>query len=162
MPPTPPPKHSPAYEQPWKPLQLVQIYFNTATFDEISRDVKNTVETQISVIGGTMGLFTGLQLTENIELKTSLNQLGSNESLNFFNIQASQSWVGWKSSSFSSSFWLASSPATERRKVAQSFDRFYLLRSIVSSAAYLCCKTWMYHTMGTEPFAVVERDRAWK
>ena len=71
----------------YEPLQLVQIYFDTATFDEISRnaftslnntcwckqiyilvsrwigvifrDVKNTVETQISVIGGTMGLFSG-------------------------------------------------------------------------------------------------------
>ena len=63
-------------------MQLVQIYFDTATFDEISRDVKNTVETQISVIGGTMGLFTGLQLIENIELKTPLNQLVSNDSLN--------------------------------------------------------------------------------
>ena len=52
----------PAYEQPYYPLQLVQIYFDTATFDEISRDVKNTIETQISVIGGTMGLFTGFQL----------------------------------------------------------------------------------------------------
>ena len=48
--------------------------FDTATFDEISRDVKNTVETQISVIGGTMGLFTGLQLIEKVELKTPLNQ----------------------------------------------------------------------------------------
>ena len=88
-----PPKLFPAYEQPYEPLQLVQIYFadDKATFDEISRDVKNTVETQISVIGGTMGLFTGLQLTEIIELKTSLNQLVSNESLNFLNIQASQS-----------------------------------------------------------------------
>ena len=68
------PKLFPAYEQPYEPLQLVQIYFDTATFDEISRDVKNTMETQISVIGGTMGLFTGLQL---IEAKTPLlNQLG--------------------------------------------------------------------------------------
>ena len=49
----------PAYEQPFEPPQLVQIYFDTATFDEISRDVQNTMETQISVIGGTMGLFTG-------------------------------------------------------------------------------------------------------
>ena len=49
----------PAYEQPYEPPQLIQIYFDTATFDEISRDVQNTMETQISVIGGTMGLFTG-------------------------------------------------------------------------------------------------------
>ena len=67
-PPLPPPKLFPAYEQPYQPLQLVQIYFDTATFDEISRDVKNTMETQISVIGGTMGLFTGHQLIDNIEL----------------------------------------------------------------------------------------------
>ena len=77
-PPTPPPKHSPAYEQPYEPLQLVQIYFDTATFDEISRDVKNTVETQISVIGGTMGLFTDLQLIEN----TLESVIGSNDILN--------------------------------------------------------------------------------
>ena len=43
----------------YEPLQLVQIYFDTATFDRIDRDVKNTLETQISVIGGTMGLLTG-------------------------------------------------------------------------------------------------------
>ena len=49
----------PAYEQHYETPQLVQIYFDTATFDEISRDVQNTMETQISVIGGTMGLFTG-------------------------------------------------------------------------------------------------------
>ena len=64
--------------------------FDTVTFGEISRDVKNTVETQISVIGGTMGLFTGLQLTEKIEFKKSLNQLGSNASLNV-SVQASPS-----------------------------------------------------------------------
>ena len=58
----------PAYEQPYGPLQLVQIYFDTATFDEISRDVKDTMETQISVIGGTMGLFTGPQLIDNKKL----------------------------------------------------------------------------------------------
>ena len=72
IPPSPPlpfpPKLFAAYEQPYEPLQLVQIYFDTATFDEISRDVKNTMETQISVIGGTMGLFTGLQLINEIVL----------------------------------------------------------------------------------------------
>ena len=46
-------------EKDYEPLQLVQINFDTATFDEIDRDIKNTVETQISVIGGTMGLLTG-------------------------------------------------------------------------------------------------------
>ena len=69
-------------EQPYQTLQLVQIYFDTATFDEISRDVKNTMETQISVIGGTTGLFTGHLLIDKIELgvcvsKTPLHQMGS-------------------------------------------------------------------------------------
>ena len=58
----------PAYEQPYGPLQLVQIYFDTATFDEISRDVKNTMETQISVIGGTLGLFTGFSIMSGFEI----------------------------------------------------------------------------------------------
>ena len=54
----------------YKPLQFVEIYFDTATFDRIHRDVKNTLETQISVIGGTMGLLTGFK--ENVFLLLSV------------------------------------------------------------------------------------------
>ena len=36
-------------------LHLVQIYFDTATFDNIERDKKIKTEAQLSLIGGTMG-----------------------------------------------------------------------------------------------------------
>ena len=42
-------------------LRLVRIYFNTATFDDIERDEKIKTEAQLSLIGGTMGLFSGLE-----------------------------------------------------------------------------------------------------
>ena len=43
-------------ELPPSTLQLVQIYFDTATFDNIERDKKTKMEAQLSLIGGTMGL----------------------------------------------------------------------------------------------------------
>ena len=39
-------------------LELVQIHFDTATFDKIERDKKIKTEAQLSLIGGTMGLLT--------------------------------------------------------------------------------------------------------
>ena len=47
---------------------MVRIYFDTATFDLIEKDMKNTMETQISVIGGTMGLFTGFSILSAVEI----------------------------------------------------------------------------------------------
>ena len=49
-------------------LQLVQIFFDTASFDEIERDVEIKLENQISLIGGTMGLFTGFSIISAIEM----------------------------------------------------------------------------------------------
>ena len=49
-------------------LQLVQIYFDTATFDDIERDKKIKMEAQLSLIGGTMGLFTGFSIISGIEI----------------------------------------------------------------------------------------------
>ena len=49
-------------------LQLVQIFFDTASFDEIERDVEIKLENQISLIGGTMGLFTGFSIISGIEM----------------------------------------------------------------------------------------------
>ena len=49
-------------------LQLVQIFFDTASFDEIERDVEIKIENQISLIGGTMGLFTGFSIISGIEM----------------------------------------------------------------------------------------------
>ena len=49
-------------------LQLVEIYFDTATFDDIERDKKIKTEAQLSLIGGTMGLLTGFSIISGIEL----------------------------------------------------------------------------------------------
>ena len=50
------------------PLKLVQIYFDTATYDEIGRDVKVTLEAQLGLIGGTMGLLTGFSILSGVEI----------------------------------------------------------------------------------------------
>ena len=49
-------------------LHLVQIYFDTATFDDIERDKKIKTEAQLSLIGGTMGLLTGFSIISGIEI----------------------------------------------------------------------------------------------
>ena len=49
-------------------LQLVEIYFDTATFDDIERDKKIKTEAQLSLIGGTMGLLTGFSIISGIEI----------------------------------------------------------------------------------------------
>ena len=55
-------------ELPESTLQLVQIYFDTATFDDIERDKKIKVEAQLSLIGGTMGLLTGFSIISGVEV----------------------------------------------------------------------------------------------
>ena len=47
---------------------MVQIYFDTSTFDEIERDVKVTLEAQLGLIGGTMGLLTGFSILSGVEI----------------------------------------------------------------------------------------------
>ena len=49
-------------------LNLVQIFFDTATFDDIERDKKINIEAQLGVIGGTMGLLTGFSIISGIEI----------------------------------------------------------------------------------------------
>ena len=49
-------------------MQLVQIFFDTATFDDIERDKKIKTEAQLSLIGGTMGLLTGFSLISAVEI----------------------------------------------------------------------------------------------
>ena len=52
----------------YAPLQLVQIFFDTATYDEIERDMKVTLEAQIGLISGTMGLLTGFSILSGVEI----------------------------------------------------------------------------------------------
>ena len=49
-------------------LQLIQIYFDTASFDLIERDKKIKFEAQLSLIGGTMGLLTGFSIISGVEI----------------------------------------------------------------------------------------------
>jgi hypothetical protein len=49
-------------------LKFVQIYFGTATYDKIEKDEKVTVEAQLGLIGGTMGLLTGFSLLSAVEI----------------------------------------------------------------------------------------------
>ena len=47
---------------------MVQFYFVPATYDEIERDRKLTLEAQLGLIGGTMGLFTGFSIFSGVEI----------------------------------------------------------------------------------------------
>ena len=42
--------------------------FETATYVEIERDRKVTLEAQLGLIGGTMGLFTGFSILSSVEI----------------------------------------------------------------------------------------------
>ena len=55
-------------ERPYSSLQLIQIFFDTATFDEIARDQRIKFDAQLSLIGGTMGLLTGFSIISGIEI----------------------------------------------------------------------------------------------
>ena len=61
------PSHPAANIEP-TPLKLVHIYFDTATFDEIEKDVKVTLEAQLGLVGGTMGLLTGFSILSGVEI----------------------------------------------------------------------------------------------
>ena len=54
--------------KPYHALQVVQIYFDTATYDEIVKDVSVTLADQLGVIGGTMGLFAGFSFLSAVEV----------------------------------------------------------------------------------------------
>ena len=53
--------------KPYHALQVVQIYFYTATYDEIEKDVSVTLADQLGVIGGNMGLFAGFSFLSAVE-----------------------------------------------------------------------------------------------
>ena len=54
--------------KPYEPLRLVQIYFDTATYDKIVRDKSVTLADQLGAIGGTMGLFAGFSFLSALEI----------------------------------------------------------------------------------------------
>ena len=54
---------------------MIEIYFDTATYDKIERDVKVTVNAQLGLIGGTMGLLTGFSILSAVEIIYYLSRL---------------------------------------------------------------------------------------
>ena len=52
---------------------MVEIYFDTATFDDIERDKKIKTEAQLSLIGGTMGLLTGFSIISGVEIISTIH-----------------------------------------------------------------------------------------
>ena len=47
---------------------MVDIFFGAATYDEIEKDVKVTLEAALGLIGGTMGLLTGFSVISGVEI----------------------------------------------------------------------------------------------
>ena len=67
---------------------MIQIYFDTATYDEIERDVKVTINAQLGLIGGTMGLLTGFSILSAVEIIYYLAKLFM--SLNYLELRRNQ------------------------------------------------------------------------
>jgi hypothetical protein len=61
-------QYIPPREKEYAPLQLIHIYFDTNTYDKINRSLKLSLEGQLGLIGGTMGLFTGFSILSGIEM----------------------------------------------------------------------------------------------
>ena len=75
-------QYLPEYE--WEnQLRFVRIYFDTPTFDRITKDRAAKVVDKFSAIGGTMGLLTGFSIISAVEIlyfmwKIIINFLKSN------------------------------------------------------------------------------------
>ena len=49
-------------------LKIVEIYLDSPTFDKVTMDAKTNFVTQVSVVGGTLGLFSGFSLLSGFEI----------------------------------------------------------------------------------------------
>ena len=49
-------------------IYFVEIFFDTSTFDLVEQDKKMTLEAQLGLIGGTMGLLTGFSILSGVEI----------------------------------------------------------------------------------------------
>ena len=47
---------------------MVRIYFDTPTFDRITKDERAKFEDMLSTIGGTLGLLTGFSIISGVEI----------------------------------------------------------------------------------------------
>ena len=61
----------------WKnKLRFVRIYFDTPTFDRITKDRAAKFVEMLSAIGGTMGLLTGFSIISGVEILYFAVQIG--------------------------------------------------------------------------------------
>ena len=49
-------------------LDFVRIYFDTPTFDRITKDSKMKLSDMVGTVGGTMGLLTGFSIISAVEI----------------------------------------------------------------------------------------------
>ena len=49
-------------------MDFFEIHFDTSTYDKVDRDVKITLEAQLGLIGGTLGLLTGFSILSGVEI----------------------------------------------------------------------------------------------
>ena len=49
-------------------IYFVEIFFDTSTYDLVEQDKKMTLEAQLGLIGGTMGLLTGFSIFSLVEI----------------------------------------------------------------------------------------------
>ena len=63
----------------WKnKLRLLRIYFDTPTFDRITKDRAAKFVDMLSAIGGTMGLLTGFSIISGVEILYFAAKIGWN------------------------------------------------------------------------------------
>ena len=63
----------------WKhKMRFVRIYFDTPTFDRITKDRAAKFVDMLSAIGGTMGLLTGFSIISGVEILYFAAKLGWN------------------------------------------------------------------------------------
>ena len=49
-------------------MYFIEIFFDTSTYDKVEQDKKMTLEAQLGLIGGTMGLLTGFSILSGVEI----------------------------------------------------------------------------------------------
>ena len=49
-------------------MYFIEIFFDISTFDKVEQDKKMTIEAQLGLIGGTMGLLTGFSILSGVEI----------------------------------------------------------------------------------------------
>ena len=49
-------------------MYFIEIFFDISTYDKVEQDKKMTLETQLGLIGGTMGLLTGFSILSGVEI----------------------------------------------------------------------------------------------